>query len=444
MNSRLSTINEPGGNPPDLDDYRWLVSPKAQNWLNTAHLAVDERQISLPALTARLRQQLSASRAHLVLEQTELRRKAADKFVAAGRMFFLPVALEQATDQWVACYKAARFKEGQPVADLCCGIGGDLLALAQRGCVWAVDRNPAAVILAEANLKVACGSDASSQADGLKSDAGQGGVKFDVADVADAFSSLSNVAAWHIDPDRRPAGRRTTKVELHDPGPEVLARLLWICPNAAIKLAPAADLTEPFWAEAELEWIGRGRQCRQLVAWFGDLAKHPGRRRATVLRRPAVEGESYPVDRQPTNVGIVAEPNRACEVAAQIGRYVFEPDAAVLAAKLEGALAAAHRLLAIAPGIAYFTADEPTQSVALDCFEVLEVMPYRPKIIKQWLANRGIGRLEVKKRGVPLDPAQVRREVLGSSDGAEEVTLLLARIGDRVTAILAKRVKSWA
>ncbi len=120
------------------------------------------------------------------------------------------------------------------------------------------------------------------------------------------------------------------------------------------------------------------------------------------------------------------------------GRYVFEPDPAVLAAKLEGALAADQQLSGVAPGVAYFTADRPLEHPLLYCFEVLEVMPYRIKPLRQWLADRKIGRLEVKKRGVVLDPDEVRRQLHARGDG--EATILLTRIGGRSTAILAHRM----
>jgi len=412
-----------------LEDYRWLVSLDGAQWLARA-ASLAGKDASLVTLAATLRQKLPAPRVHLLLEQLELRPKAKEKFPLAAQMFFIPLALEQATDWWVAAYKASRFPQDQPLADLCCGIGGDSLALAQRGNVRGVDRNPVAVILAEANVAAVLGTgDSCSKA----------AVTFDVKEVAEA-GVLSNVVAWHIDPDRRSTGRRTTNVELHDPGPAVLTRMLSACPHAAIKLAPAADLTESWWREAELEWIGRGRQCRQLVAWFGSLALHPGRRRATVVKSSAIAGgNAAPPILEQAAATFIGEPNLECPLAPQIGRYVFEPDAAILGAKLEGALTAEYEIMRITPGVAYFTADTLINSPLLDCFEVQEVLPYCVKPLRQWLTRRSIGRLEVKKRGVPLDPEKVRSELLAGQNGDDEITLLLARVQGHITAILAKR-----
>ncbi len=67
-------------------------------------------------------------------------------------MFFATRPLEQATDEVVAAYKAGRFPPGRLMVDFCCGIGGDLLALASRGPVLGVDRDPVLALLAGANL----------------------------------------------------------------------------------------------------------------------------------------------------------------------------------------------------------------------------------------------------------------------------------------------------
>ena len=135
-----------------VDDYRWLVSDDAAPWLDMA--AADGSTVRV---AGRLRRELSAVRAHLVLEQAELRRRAirSGRFAAADRMFFTPKLMEQASSQAIAAYKAGRFAADLRVADLCCGIGGDLLALAERGPTVGVDSDAEAVLLAEANCRAA-------------------------------------------------------------------------------------------------------------------------------------------------------------------------------------------------------------------------------------------------------------------------------------------------
>jgi hypothetical protein len=401
------------------EDVLFLTGPGAQPWLR---LAAGERD-SLKA-AKQVRKELSAERARLVIEQAELRHRATEKFSLAERMFFTRVGLEQATDEAVARYKAARFPAGARVADLCCGTGGDLMPLAERGPVGGVDRDSAIAHIAEVNARLLAASA--------------------TVEVADASRySVADFAGWHIDPDRRPEGKRTTHIALHDPGPQVIERLLDENPNGAIKLAPAADVVdatpsrgEPSagvrWHEAELEWISRKRECRQLVAWFGSLAKHAGMRRATVVLNNI--GDPGRV-RSETFVGRAGV---AVSTAPTIGSYIFEPDCAVLAADLTGALANRYGLHAVSATAAYLTTDAPVVTPLLAAFEVMEVLPYDAKKLSSWLRARGIGAVEVKKRGVEIDPARLQRELSGEGD--ESATVILCRIQKRVTAIIAKRI----
>ncbi len=194
-------------------------------------------------------------------------------------------------------------------------------------------------------------------------------------------------------------------------------------------MRPSAELPEGWQERGELEWISRRRECRQLVAWFGQLAVRPGERRATVLD---------PLGLHPRT--LAAKADAPIAVAPRIGRYIFEPDSAVLAAGLSGVLAALHAVSAVAAGVSYFTGDRAIDDPALACFEVLETMPLRASRIKDWLAARGIGRLEIKKRGVDADPETLRKEL--RLTGPDEATLLLAPVNGKAMAILARRVSA--
>jgi hypothetical protein len=121
-----------------------------------------------------------------------------------------------------------------------------------------------------------------------------------------------------------------------------------------------------------------------------------------------------------------------------VGRYVFDPDPAVLASGLTAVLAEAHGLAAVTGGISYLTGDRPIDDPALACFQVSEVLPLDRKRLRSLLESRGIGRLEIKKRGVSDDPEQLRRQLRLRGDRA--AVLLVAPIAGTVTAILAERV----
>jgi hypothetical protein len=390
----------------DLADYSWLVGEEAAGWL--ARL-VDDPRSPLQQLTA-LRRELSTERARLVVDQLDLRRRAVDKFGdRAAAMFFTRVQLEQATDLWIARYKAERFAAATPgatIGDYCCGIGGDLAAFAERGPAIGVDASEIACLLADANLRgaatIRCG---------------------DVTTLTPARDG-----SWHLDPDRRAGGGRTTDVRGYAPGPELIDRWRIAAPNGAVKLAPAAEALPSWAALAELEWISRDRECRQQVAWFGGLATPPGRRRATA------------VDRDGGHVTLVGDARVPLDSVDEPRSYLFDPDPALLAADLLGALAAQHGLASLGPGSAYLTGDSAGPVPLAASFEVKDCLPLRVPELAAYLAQRRVGQLEAKKRGVDLNLETLRRQL--KLHGDESATLILTRIGPQEVAIVTARVAS--
>jgi hypothetical protein len=392
-------------------DYLWLVSdPEANGWLQK--LAGDSRSALQQANL--LRRALSAGRARLIAEQVELRRKAEVKFGELARVFFFtPTLLEQATDVVVSGYKAARFMrfgDEQLVHDYCCGLGGDAAPLSTRGPTIAWDLSDVACLLASANLDVMGGDGEVRQ-----------------ADVAALDPDSQEM--WHVDPDRRSDARRSITLERHSPQPEVIDRWLKASPDGAVKLAPASAAPEHWEHQAELEWITSGRECRQQIAWFGKLAAEPPTRRATRLVRDAQGGS--------VAGSITGAPNAACDIAEAPGQFLGDPDPAVLAAKLLGEFANNLGLATLGLGGAYLTSDAAIAHPLLQSFAVMESMPLRPERVGQALAQRGVGRLELKKRGVAIDPEKFRREL--KLRGDNEATVVLTRIGKREIALICER-----
>ena len=69
---------------------------------------------------------------------------------------------------------------------------------------------------------------------------------------------------------------------------------------------------------------------------------------------------------------------------------------------------------------------------------MLDVLPYSVKRLRAELRRREVGIVEIKKRGVDIDPAALRRELKPA--GPNSLTVLLARVGERRLAILAERL----
>src|SRR6476660_9640151 len=113
-------------------------------------------------LGTRLRQRYPAGLVASALAQQELRWRARAKFSRAMDLYFTRDGLEQASAEPVARHRAGRLAAAAGdaagrtpvIADLCCGVGGDLIALAEAagaGLLLAVDRDPVHLAMAGAN-----------------------------------------------------------------------------------------------------------------------------------------------------------------------------------------------------------------------------------------------------------------------------------------------------
>lgn len=386
----------------EISDLRWLVSDEAAEIF---------AQFPQPALSvqqlARLQREHSPARAALISEQLELRQRGRAKFSRAEAMFFTRVGLEQATDDVIAAYKAQRFGPAQAVADLCCGIGGDLAALAAGRTATGVDLSPQLAVLAQANCAAYGQSVATESIDAAR------------CDIA-AFD------AWHCDPDRRAADRRTTQLDSFSPTTEELDQLLRQNPSAAIKLAPATQVPKAWRDDAELEWISSRRECRQLVAWFGSLAAQGAGRRATH------------VDRDGNVSSFFAAGDAPLQTASQPGGYLMEPDPALLAADLVDDFARQHGLQRILPRSVYLTADAAIDSALVTTFQVRDQLPIDRKSLSKRLKEEGIGRVEVKVRGLDIRPEAFLKKLKLSGDLTATIILTPTPTGNR--AILCERV----
>lgn len=348
-----------------------------------------------------------------VVGQARLRAKAEAKFGPfADRMLFTRAGLEQATRLSIAGRHAARFRDAgmTSVADLGCGIGGDAMGFAALGLrVVAVDADDVTAAIAAYNL-APFGSDVAVR-QGLAEDVVAEGVDVD---------------AYWLDPARRTAGHsETARTRPEDWSPS----LDWVFDLAArhpigVKLGPGLDRTLlPDAVEAQ--WVSADGSTIELVLWSGALAR-PGVRRAALV----VRGESA--------MELTSVTDAADEPVRTLGEFVHEPDGAVIRARLIGDVARSLQAGMLDEHIAYLTSDAALTSPFVSSFRVREQLPADTKKLAKALRQRGIGRLEIKKRGVDVDPAALRKAL--SLKGDASATLLLTRVGSKRLALLADRV----
>lgn len=346
------------------------------------------------------------------LSIAETRRRAHAKFRKAETMWLDPVGLEQATAEPVARHKAARFGSSSAVVDLCSGIGGDALALAADRPVIAVDRDPA---MARRLLWNASIYGVSDRLLAVRGDAARFGLP---------------QGAWvHIDPDRRASGDgRARSLAGYEPGPRRLLELTRAAPGGAIKLGPASDFSDHFDAPGlEIEVTSLAGECKEATVWFGAAATC--RRRATVL----------PAEATWTDRDAGAESARLAPIAP-LARWVFEPDPSLVRAGLLDGFARVHGLARFAPGVDLLTGPNPSRSPFLVGFEVLDTVPFDIRRVRRMLDDRGIGRPEIKVRGLSALPEEVLRKLKRA--GPVGGTLILVGGHGPSQAILAARMTS--
>ncbi|MFT3798222.1 THUMP-like domain-containing protein [Microbacterium sp.] len=387
-----------------------LLTPEGLRLVD--ELGAVDSTAEVAAAVSRLRAAgLSPDLVSAAVGQARLRTRARAKFGAfADRMLFTRAGLEQATRLSIGARHAGRFRDAglTRIADLGCGIGGDALALAGLGLeVLAVDADETTAALAAYNLAPFA----------------------DTATVRHARAEdvdLAGVDAVWLDPARRTAGHtETTRVGAGDWSPP----LEWVFDlssrmPAGIKLGPAFDRAL-IPADAEAQWITVDGSTIELVLWTGALARAGIRRAALVVRGEAAAEVTASGDAPDV-------PVRA------LGAFVHEPEGAVIRARLIGEVARGLDAGMLAPGIAYLTSDAALTNPFVQSFRVRERLPFDVKALARALRERGIGTLEIKKRGVDVDPAALRTKL--KLHGPESATLLLTRIDDKRVALLADRV----
>ncbi len=361
----------------------------------------------------RLRARLEPGMASAVLETALLRRQGVRKFSRAADMYFTRDGLEQATAEPVAAYRTLRYTAAglSLVADLGCGIGGDTLALAAAGAtVVAVDLKWAHVAMTQANAAACELSDQvlPAQADLLQ-------------------LPPMPVAAFFFDPARRTTtgphlapGRRLRSVDDYQPPLSFIETWRPLVPDGAVKVSPGINYAEVP-VDAELEFVSLAAEVKEGVLWFGGL-RTAARRRATLLPGGHTLTD---LDDSETTCG----PPRT---------YLYEPDGAVIRAHLVRQLA--HRLDAtmIDPEIAYLSGDTAISTPFARCFRLDDYFPFQLKRLRQYLRERDVGTVTIKKRGSPLDP-DVLRQALRLRGMSHRIVFLTQVLG-RPTVLVGESV----
>jgi SAM-dependent methyltransferase len=374
------------------------------------------------AVSEALRAEYPAELVAAALTQQALRVAGRAKFGAADQMLFTRAGLEQASSELTAGHAAQRFAGARVAADLCCGIGGNLVALARAGdgVVIGVDRDRISLEFARHNVAVTAPS---------------ARVGFVCADVLEL--PLAGFDAVFIDPARRdergrlPAGR-------YRPELDWCLGLAERVPSVGIKAAPGLDraLVPPGW---ETEFVAVGRDLKEALLWSPDLSTGVVTR-ATILpsgdslTSARVEQGATPAlsCRPGDSSGPALPPALAPPGPARLappGEFLFDPSPAVTRAGLVTDLGQLIGAWQIDPMIAFLSSDEPVRTPFARTLRVLESAPWHEKRFAARLRELGIGSADIRRRGLAGDVAQIHRRL--NLRGPAAATIVLTRVFDQ-------------
>lgn len=357
----------------------------------TDGLALTRR--SLLADAAALRQRFGDN-GRAVMELTQARRSAAENGKFPAHWLTDLDAAQQATPRVVAAERARRLRRilghDALVHDVTCSVGTEGAAIAEEGLGYlGSDLDEVRLRMARHNL----GTDAWLVR-------------------ADATVPVSRGADVVVaDPARRVGGRRITRPDqLLPPLPDLLAA--WPTQELAVKCAPGLDFSD--W-EGLVSLVSVDGGVKEACLYTPGLAEGV-RREALVI----THGETDRItDAEPDGIG-----------AGEPGRYLIDPDGAIVRAGLVRHYAHREGLWMLDERIAYLTGEKIP--AGRSGFEILEVVPL--KKLKAALISHDVGSLEILVRGVDVDPDVLRKKL--KLKGSRPMAVVCTRIGAQGVALI--------
>ncbi|MCA9844207.1 MAG: SAM-dependent methyltransferase [Dehalococcoidia bacterium] len=376
----------------DLERARYLVSSAG-----VAALAALQEEVVPAGLVAQsgyLRKQFPPAEAAALGEQLTLQERARHRHGDLVQPFlYTDAGLQMMTHPLVAARRAARLAApGTAIVDATCGLGGDLQVLASVGTVaLGLERDHATALLASANLA--------------------GRAHIALGD-AESLPVRPGGRALFIDPSRRGEFQRHFDPASFSPDWDSCLRLAKEATIAAVKTAPGIP-ESALPPEAEVEFVQLGRSLREATLWFGEDAQ-AGLRRAVML---------------PSGAEMTSREPDAVPTSRPAGRYLLDPAGCVTRAGLVRQLAARVGGGLMDEKIAYIALDALVPTSFGTTLEVLEDLPFSVSRVRALLHQQGWKPDEIRRRGFPIEPDELRRLLRPRGDIA--VTLVCTTIAGK-------------
>jgi len=326
-------------------------------------------------------------------EQLACRQRAVKKLPALSQhnQLYTPLALEQSSGELTAAYKAS-LMSGKRALDLTGGLGVDTMFLARmfQEVVYC-ERDSLLCAVAGHNLKVA-------------------GVANVEVKNGDSMSMLAeypdNSFDWiFVDPARREQGQRS--IALEAASPDVVAShdlLLRHAQRVCIKASPALEingLKKLLPALHTIVVVSVDRECKEILLMLERAYPSDG---PVHVKAVCLNADSSEI----TEVVGGGETPRV--VAAAVKEYLYEPDPAIIKARLSAVLARDAGLQFVNRSVDYLTADRHIEVFTGRSFRVVECIPYKPKSFRTFLERHAIAGASIQRRDFPLSVEALRKK----------------------------------
>lgn len=339
----------------------------------------------------------------LALQQIQGMQKAEKKlpahFAAADVLFPPSLAMEQCSS-WAAAQYKASLLQGDTLVDLTGGFGVDTFAFARRfsTCVY-VEPQQALCETVRHNAKAMHVSN----------------VEFCCQTMEDYLRRARPADCLFADPSRRDShGRRV--VSLADCTPDIercKETLLALARNAVmVKLSPMLDIRDTlarFPETAAVHVVSVEGECRELLLLLSHEPIHP-------QQRPFVAADI----RKGTTVTFRFTPQEETDAhplwADSPGKYLYEPNAALMKAGAFRSVAVRFELRKLHPNSHLYTSDKLHPDFPGRVFEVTDAFTFGKKQCAERL--KGIVAANVAVRNFPLTASELQRR-LSLNDGGE-------------------------
>ena len=236
-------------------------------------------------------------------------------------------------------------------------------------------------------------------------------------------AEISSEDIMWADPSRRTSGKeRKTLTGIYAPDIQQLIVMAEKAKRAGIKIAPGERIEGGF----SREFLGYGRECREQILWFNS---------------GIVDGSVTLIDKQKTFIPKMKDVLPKLINIADINafEYLVEPHAALIRGDLT-AMYAEHDIAVFDRSIAYGLSHQNQDADWFSHFRILSQEAYSRRRLQELISTFQWNRLtEIKKRGFPIEPDTLRKQLKFSEESDKQGVIILTRRGDEHIMFLCER-----